>query len=416
MTPKKPVRILKLVNTSIRDDPRVINEGKSLIKLGYFITTIGVARDANAGIHVRDNIENMQTILVPMVTTSSLPRLLKELWRLLRGNLGTKTEPPTSRMSNFISFVFFNLWLLRAAIYLPVDVVHCHDILPLPAAWILARWHRAKFVYDARESVPGLYVGLKGRAMTTIEQFLLVKADAVITVGDRLAESLRKRGAKNVIVIGNWKRLEEYTISADQLVLERKRLGLDQAACIISYLGALDPTREIMPLIEAIANSPSTILLIGGRGMIKEDVRIAAEKLPNIRWLDWVPLADVALYTHLSTAVYYCLNFDQNAQTSLSIDNNFYSTPNKLFDAFAAGKAIIARKGIGEIGEILERIPAGILLDEVTPQSLQAAFEELRDPQRLQSLQLGALQGRQLYNWQVAEERLQKLYADLTQA
>jgi glycosyltransferase involved in cell wall biosynthesis len=408
-----PKRILKLVNTPIRDDPRAVNEGMSLVRLGYQITAIGLARDAQGGQPARAQIHGMETVLVPMVTSARPSHLLPALWALLRGHIGDTTQPPVSRTSNLISFIFFNLWLLRVALRLHADFIHCHDVLPLPAAWVLARWHRAPLIYDARESVPDLYPGRKGRVMAWIEQFVLVRADAVITVGERLAGSLKRRGAKQVIIIGNWKRLEDYDIPLERLESERQHLQLQPNDCVISYFGALDPTREVMPLIDAVAQLPHVILLIGGRGMIEAEVKVAAARTPNIRWLGWVPMDEIPLYTHLSTAVYYCLNFDQSSQTQLSVGNNYYSTPNKLFEAFAAGKPIIARLGIGEIGAILEQIPAGILLKEVTTESLKIAIQQLMNPAARATLEAAALQGRSQYNWSVAEQRLKELYEAL---
>ncbi|MBL8152900.1 MAG: glycosyltransferase [Anaerolineae bacterium] len=406
-------RILKLVNTPIRDDPRAVNEGLSLVRLGYQVTAIGLARDAQGGQPARALIHGMETTFVPMVTSARPSHLLPALWALLRGHLDDTTQPPVSRTSNLISFIFFNLWLLRVALRLPADYIHCHDVLPLPAAWVLSRWHRVPLIYDARESVPDLYPGRKGRLMAWIEQFVLVRADAVITVGERLADSLKRRGAKQVVIVGNWKRLEDYAVPSDRLESERQRLQLRPEDCVISYFGALDPTREVMPLVDAVAQLPHVVLLIGGRGMIEAEVKAAAARNPNIRWLGWVPMGDVPLYTHLSTAVYYCLNFDQSVQTQLSIGNNYYSTPNKLFEAFAAGKPIIARRGIGEIGAILEQIPAGILLEEVTTESLKIAIQQLMNPAARAMLEAAALQGRIHYNWSVAEQRLAALYQSL---
>jgi glycosyltransferase involved in cell wall biosynthesis len=406
----KDCHVLKLVNTSVRDDPRLISEARSLIRLGYSVKVIGLARQA--GLPVYDQMDGFDVILVPMVTQSHPVKLLQALWRFLRADLGDVSEVPDSRTSNMISFLFFNLWLIRIGIGISAQVVHCHDVLPLPAAWVLACWKHSHFIYDARESVPDLYIGIKGRLITFIEQRILRKADVVITVGERLARALSKRGARRVMIIGNWKRLDDFQIEADRIEAIRQHLQLSEYKLVISYFGSLDPTRDIMPLIRAVAHSPEVALLIAGRGTLEVEVAQASSGVPNIRWLKWISLADLPLYTHLSDALYYCLNFNQSEQQELSIGNNFYSTPNKLFEAFAAGKAIIARRGIGEIGEILDQIPAGILLDEVTPQTLYAAFQQLQNPDILQALQSAALDGRMMYSWDVAEERLKQIYGE----
>jgi glycosyltransferase involved in cell wall biosynthesis len=214
-------------------------------------------------------------------------------------------------------------------------------------------------------------------------------------------------------VIGNWKRLEDYALGDEQVQAARQRLALLPEQLVVAYLGTLDPTRAIRPLLQAVTQSDNVILLIGGRGMLEAELRAAAAQCQRIRWLGWINLTEVPLYTLLADVLYYCLRPHHENQDELSGGNNYYSAPNKLFEAFAAGKPIIATRGVGEISDILEQIPAGILLDEVTPETLQDAFHRLRDPQTRESLRQQALYGQKTYNWQVAEQRLLALYSDL---
>jgi glycosyltransferase involved in cell wall biosynthesis len=405
--------VLMLVNTHVYDDPRVISEGASLAQAGYNVRIIGAARQG--GLPVQDTIRGMNVLLTPMVTEARPLPLLRALWRWLRGDIGKITQTPQSPKTNMVSFLFFNLWALRVGMKMPADIIHAHDLSPLPVAWLLARWRRAPLIYDAHESAPDFYTGLKGRLVAKLEKALIGKPDAVITVGERLARALRERGAKRVIVIGNWKRLEQFTLDAQRLETKCHELGLERKQLVISYIGALETDRAIQPLLDAVEQSPNVTLLMGGRGSQQAAVEAAANRSRNIRWLGWVDMAEIPTYTHLSDAVYYCLSISQDSQADLNVDNNYYSTPNKLFEAFAAGKAIIARRGIGEIGEILEQIPAGILLDEVTPKTLKAAFKQLENPATLKRLQEAALAAREHYHWGMAEERLRQLYDELIQ-
>nr|PZN54532.1 MAG: hypothetical protein DIU68_10280 [Chloroflexota bacterium] len=65
------------------------------------------------------------------------------------------------------------------------------------------------------------------------------------------------------------------------------------------------------------------------------------------------------------------------------------------------------------MGEMLERIPAAVLLDGITVENLKNAFAELQNPDRLKALQAVAFEARNDYNWSVGEARLKQLYADL---
>jgi glycosyltransferase involved in cell wall biosynthesis len=405
--------VLMLVNTHVYDDPRVIAEAESLVEAGYAVHIVGAARQG--GLPVKDTVRGMDILLTPMVTESRA--LLRALWRWLRGDLdpGATTETPRNLKTNLASLLFFNLWSLRAGLMFPAEVIHAHDLSPLPAAWLLARWRHARLIYDSHESAPDFYTGVKGRLAARLEKALIGKPEAVITVGERLARALRERGARRVLVVGNWKRLERFEPDPPLLAAKRRELGLDRYRLVVSYIGTLETDRAIQPLLEAVEQSPHVCLLIGGRGSQQAVVEAAAARSANIHWLGWVDSVDIPTYTHLSDAVYYCLNVEQSRESRINLGNNYYSAPNKLFEAFAAGKAIIARRGVGEIGEILERIPAGILLDEATPDTLKAAFQQLGIPDTLKALQQAALAGREQYHWGAAEARLRQLYEELTQ-
>ncbi|MCB9455384.1 MAG: glycosyltransferase [Anaerolineaceae bacterium] len=398
-------RVLMLVNTHVYDDPRVVAEGVALVKHGYQVTVIGAAR--LGGVATRGTLDGMDVTLSPMVTTRHPLRLLVAVWHLLRGNVGSVTHKPPSMQTNIISFIFFILWAIRLGWKSPAVVIHAHDLSPLPAAWLLARWHRARLVYDSHESAADFYPGRKGQLMAWLERRLIGKADRVITVGDKLAADLRVRGAKHVTVIGNWKRLELFSIDPSRLETERQRLGLAAYSLVIVFIGDLTPTvYELRPLLTAVSQSPQVALLIGGRGGLQEEIQQMAEQASNIFWFGYVNYADVPLYTTLADIVYCCISPD--------FLQSRYVVPNKLFEAFAAGRPLFAHRGVGEIGDMLEKIPAAVILDEVTAERLKDAFQHLEDPDLRQNLHHAALQGRELYHWQVAETRLLELYQSLT--
>lgn len=392
-----------LVNTDVYGDPRVMAERAALMQAGYAVTVIGAAR--RAGLPARD--PQQAITLAPVVGRQTLVELLRSLGRWWRGDLGEVTTAPARPQTGLLDLVFFSLWCLRLGWRLPADVVHAHDLSPLPAAWLLARRHRARLVYDSHESAPDMYGGFKGRAMAWLERRFIRRPQVVLTVGDRLAAALRARGARRVEVVGNWKRLEDFTLPAEQMRAERQRLGLSDSGLVVCYLGGLQVDRLILPLLEAVARSPEVALLVAGRGELSDQVAEAAERHPNIRWLGWLDMTGLAFYTSLSDVVYYCLSGVADH------GNNYYSAPNKLFEALAAGKPVIARRGVGEIGDILERTGAGLLLDEVTPETLRRAFEQLQQPAVRDRLAAAARAAREQYNWSAAADRLLGVYAEL---
>ena len=398
-------RVLMLVYSHVKDDPRVRREAHTVVQMGHDVVVFGAARQG--GFPTKEVVDGFEILLMPVFTSFGLLPILNMLWQLIRGNLGetTPTVPQTShKLRSLFTMLFMNLWILRFGLGRRFDLIHTHDIQPIPAAILLKWLYRAKAVHDAHENVDGSFgENFISKLAVKLESYYIARADHVITVGERLKQALIKRGAKQVTVVGNWRRLHGTPIDAGRVSQVRQTYRLDDYTLVISYLGLFFPHRTLPPLLEAVAQSPDVILLIGGRGPLEEVIVEYAEENPNIVMLGWVPMEDVDLYTHLSDVVYYCLDPETSHQA-------YYVAPNKLFESLIAGKAIIARKGVGEIGEILEDIQSGILLEEVTPQTLQEAFDSLRQPEILQHLQQNALIHREQYTWETAEQRLADIY------
>lgn len=395
--------------THVYDDPRVLPMSQSLVKLGYRVQIIGIALRRSLPTH--QVVSGADIWITPLLTKTNLPAFLHALWRWLRGDMRELEPDAEARWTNKFAAVLFNLWILRLGLRQKPAAIHCHTHSPLLAAWLLAKLHRVPLVYDSCESVPDYFQQipntLANRLTARLEALLMPRADVVITVGERLAKRLRERGARQVVIIGNWKRLEDYQASSDTTTALKTQLQIPNDVLTIAYFGGLDPERSIQPLVEAVAASPSVQLLISGNGILRTWVAEVARSAPNIHWLDWLDMRLIPTYTLLADAVYYCLDPKVSTQA-------YYSTPNKLFEAFAAGKPVIALRGVGEMSAILEQTGAGILIDEAAPSHLQAAFEQLRDPALRAELQRRSFAARELYNWSIAEERLKQLYGSLT--
>jgi glycosyltransferase involved in cell wall biosynthesis len=224
----------------------------------------------------------------------------------------------------------------------------------------------------------------------------------VLTVGGLLAAELRRRGARRTWVVGNWKPLEEFAPAGDAAAARRREMGLD-GGLLVAYIGWLNADRGVAPLLEAVAGLEGVSLLVGGDGPLAAGVRRAAEACPRIRYLGFVDPGQIPLYTSLSDVIYYGLD--------ASNPNSRYSAPNKLFEALAAGKAVVCN-ACGEIGRIVRDEGCGRVVAALTREALAAALDELRQPDRLADCQRRAREaGRNRYNWAKAEQELVALYA-----
>lgn len=401
MLSRQNKRVLMPVYGYAPDDPRVVFEGTLAQELGYDVIAIGL-KISNSSFE-----KSLDFQLLPLVNNYNPLKILRAIWELLRGNIDKITSNAQSTASNALSIIFFNFWIIRIGIAQKPALIHCHEHQGLFGSWILAKLRGCKLIYDVHEST--MYnrsqSGIKGRLAIKVEQLFLRRTDAVITVGERLAKLLSTKGARQVVVIGNWKISEQYSIPDKQLQAIRDDLAIPDNHLIISYIGALEMNRDLIPLLATIESCTDVHLIIAGKGSLSQMIAEKALDIPNIHWLGWISLDQVPQYTQLSDVIYCSI--------SPTLEQNDYVVPNKLFDAFAANKALIARKDIGEMAEILARYPIAILLDEVNSKTLQAGFKKLKQPEFLANLQGQARFAQENYNADVAKMHLSDLYNTL---
>ncbi|GIX49586.1 MAG: glycosyl transferase [Candidatus Tectimicrobiota bacterium] len=379
-------RVLMLLANGFDPDPRVHREARSLVEAGYEVTLLAWDRHGRAR-----RVETVDGIRVERLAiassygrgTSQLPCLLR-FWRQL----------------------------VRTARQRAWDVVHCHDFDTLPPGWLLAKWRRKPVIFDAHESYHEMLAAnvspLIKKIIAVSERWLVKRVDLLITVGRLLEAEYRRRGARHTCVVGNWKALEDFQVPPAEVARTRQALGIDPQRLVVAYLGFFEPDRGLFELIAAVKSEPAVHLLLGGKGTLEERVRQAAEGCRNISFLGYVAPHLIPRYTAAADVVYYCLSGDYG--------NNKYSAPNKLFEALAAGRAVLTGR-VGEIARIVAEEQCGVCLPEVTAASVRQALRGLQDRTRLAAYQHRAyLAARRTYNWQQAEEVLLKAYDRLLAA
>lgn len=365
-------KVVMLLTNCYGPDPRVDMEAKALMAGGYAVTVVAWDRERR-----KPAREISGGILVERIVVRSTHG---------RGS---------TQLPFLILFWWKAFWSL---LFREFDVLHCHDFDTLPLGFALAKLRGKRVIFDAHESFAemlGANVRRTAKRMiVAVENLLLPHLDLLITVGEKLGRAYRDRGARKVCIVGNWKRLEDFTLDQTVLAQARDRLGVPQDKLVISFISWLGPERKLLPLLEAVRDDPEVFLLLGGRGPMEREARRAAEINPRILWLGFVPPKDIPLYTCLSDAVFY--GFDRENP------NSQYSAPNKLFEALAAGKAVLTGD-FGEIGHIVREWRCGVVMDETTPQAIQRAFSILKDEDRVREYgQNARLAATERYNWKTA--------------
>jgi glycosyltransferase involved in cell wall biosynthesis len=376
--PRETYRILMLLTNAFDPDPRVHKEAKSLVHNGYDVTIICWDRDLKAP--AREVIDGIKVERIYVQSTHA------------RG---------TSQAAYLLLF-WIKAFIL--ALRKKPDAIHCHDFDTLPPGYLLSRVKSAKLVYDAHESYVDMLNGIPHwlkRAISTLENFLLPGSNLVITVGEILREHLENRGARRSCVVGNWKDPEDFVFPIELINAEKDRLGISKEQMIVCFIANLGYERQLPELIEAVKRNPDVFLILGGNGPAKSLAQEASVKHPNISYLGYVHPSKVPFYTALSDVIFY--GFDKKNP------NARFSAPNKLFEALAAGKAIIAGD-FGELSKIVKETGCGVLLSSYSPERISAALGQM-DSGKLEWIKERSDQAaRNIYNWKEAHRQLIREY------
>ncbi len=380
---KMKKKILMLLPNGFDPDPRVYNEARSLVEKGY--TVVILCWDREVKYRQQEIIDGIR--IERIFVKSSYGRGSSQLHYLWK---------------------FWKKAYKRTLVLKP-DVVHAHDFNTLPLGYLLGKRLRIPVIFDAHESYHEMLADnvhpLIKRTIASIERFFVKRTDMLITVGSILEEEYIRRGAKRTKVIGNWKRLNDFRFSETEIKLARKELGIQEDRLVISYVGYFQPSRGLLPLIDAVRTDKQIFLLIGGKGTLEDEIAKAANDSENILHIGYTHPDRIPLITALSDVIYYGLED--------SSGNNKYSAPNKLFEALAAGRAVIT-SNLGEIARIVKEENCGLSLNEIHKENLLFAFEKLRNEVLINKYKKNALQaGIKKYNWIQAEKSLMEVYESL---
>ena len=373
--------VLMLLTNAYDPDPRVRQEALALIRLGCRVRLLAWDRDLGAA-----KSESMEGVAVERVFLPSL-----------HGRGTTQ--------------LFFYTWLYLKMLWrgfqIPFDVIHCHDLDTLPLGFVLGTLKGKPIVYDAHESFTDMLEGnvhrVVRRGLFSLENFLIRRIDLLITVGERLRQYFAERGARHSVVVGNWKRLEDFARSEQQNLETRRALDIPEGAMLVVCITQLFKDRKIEELLQALDECPDVYLLIGGKGALEGMVQQWAAKNPRIRYVGFVRGTNIADYTCAGDVVYY--GFDPENP------NARFSAPNKLFEALAAGKPLITGD-FGEIAHVVRQASCGFVLPEYSVQEIRGALELLGDVNRRRSLAENARRfGHAEMNWTKGEETLYREYS-----
>ena len=205
---KPPCTVLMLLTNSYDPDPRVRQEALALIRMGCRVKLLAWDRDLKSPAFESMEGVEVERVFLPSKHGRGTTQIFFYAWLYLK--------------------MFWRAWRTS------FDAVHCHDLDTLPLGFAVGKLKRKPIVYDSHESFPDMLEGnvhpAVQRALVRLENFFIRRIDLLITVGEKLRRHFDQRGARHSVVVGNWKRLEEFSSTDEQNLEVRRRLGIPDDA------------------------------------------------------------------------------------------------------------------------------------------------------------------------------------------
>ncbi len=265
-------------------------------------------------------------------------------------------------------YISFQLWLFFILLFRQVDIIWANDLDTVPPCFAISKLRRLFFTVDAHElftEVPELQdAPIKKLIWSIVEKHLAINADIFLTVNHSLARYFNHKYGINARVVRNVpKRIklpDAYT-KMDQGLPENDLVLVIQGSGINKGRGLDETIDAISPLIGI------SLMVIGGGNAIEDAKRKVAELgMENkVHFIPRVTYQEMMRYTQIaSIGLAYdadpCLNFQM-------------ALPNKVFDYFQAGIAIISGPQ-PEISGLVASYECGYIMKHITPESIRWAI------------------------------------------
>lgn len=370
-----------LLTNPFRPDPRVDEEAKVLVSSGYDVTIL--CWDRGEGYPEREEINGIK------------------IWRI---SVPAGYGRPKDFIKGISLFYFKSLKLLRKKEF---HVVHAHDFDTLPLAIILKKLRGWKVVYDAHDHYTSMIRDVLPHNIANILRKLEKK---LVEHTDRNIAATRELGKLifNDIpfeTIMNAKNLSDFEVNEEKVQKFRDTLNPDNKFLIV-YIGILKLWTPLPQIIQAVKSMPEVLLIIGGDGPHKKEILDMIEKTDNIKYLGWISKKEIPLYTSVSDVIILPSNPKK--------DYTRVAVANKLMEALAAGKPIIAGKGTAG-GRVVEECKAGFLCEFGDVKCLREKIRYLMENEDLRRKygENARKCAERKYNWSIMARKLLNLYSNL---
>lgn len=311
------------------------------------------------------------------------------------------------------SFVKYAWWSYRCALReQAVDYVYAISV-PLTVGWTAVqlkkkRGHRFLFeVGDLWPEAPIQLGFLKNRWLQMqarkLEAAIYRQAEAIVALSPMIQDTIQKTAPdKKIHLVPNMADTDFYRPSAKDPRWEKELRT--EGKWVIAYIGAIgyaNGLHAVLDAAKACAHQRDWLFVLAGDGaMLAElEARTISEHIANVRFIPFGPRAamqklmnvtDVCLISYLPMPV---------LQTG---------SPNKYFDALAAGKPVVVNFG-GWIREEVERVRCGLYAEANQPHQYEAAILKIKEDYHAYATAARALAERS-YSRQALSQRFTEVF------
>ncbi len=290
------------------------------------------------------------------------------------------------------------------------DVIHACDFDTLLPSLLAAKIRGKKIVYDIFDfyAEGGNVPKILRPGIRMIDTACMHAVDKVLVVDEVRLPYLPASIQKKTEIIYN-SPSDIYT-TVKTLAGNFPRIPIKKDGVFrVVYSGNLIDNRYIIDMVHAVSKMNSVEYIIAGFGpeAYREKIVSAAEKANNVFYIGKNSSHEESLALEATADVLFALN-------STAIANNRMMSANKLFEAMMLQLPVLVNKGTS-MEEKVTRYNCGIIIDNVTEESIAGAIEELRkNPDQAKHLGKNGREAfLQHYQWNYMEEKLKTIYTAL---
>jgi len=314
---------------------------------------------------------------------------------------------------SFLSFV----WRAFNTAKKITDIDLCYATSTPITVGIVAYWLKRKkstpYIFEVRDLWPEAPIQMGAiknsivkKMLFALEKIIYLNAEKIIALSPGMKEGVQRVcPAKDVVVIPNMSDCAFFQFEQKVPLLEDVFSVKDKF--VVSYIGSAGPANNLMYLVDIIeyyntSNRNDIVFLIQAQGpdLGKIKSRFTKANNTNVQFIPYSNKEGVKQLLNVSDAVY--ISFDNKP----ILETN---SPNKFFDAIAAGKLIIVNTQ-GWLKELIEKEDLGFYANPKKPtEFIEKIDPYIKDATRLLASQSKARRvAENFYSTEILVEKLLK--------